>query len=702
MPRSNNIAVQNNFSKGLVTEATGLTFPENACTDTDNCIFDRTGLVTRRFSFDFESQYEENAVTLTGSVVVTYEWRDPAGDGNTIITVQQIGDTLTFYKASTSSSLSSGIIGTTIDLTDFAPSGVSTVKDIECQFASGNGDLFVTNPHLNTFYVRYDPDANTVAATQIDLMIRDIIDGDKADILAVDARPAVNFSGLTAFHHYNLLNQSWTDDLLHAWDSAQTDMPANSDVSWYYKNASGDFSFTDVDKFSLGNTPASKGHYIFSVYDIDRDSIVTGATSEEIPTERVSTCAFFAGRVFYAGINAQGQNSKILFSQIIQSETQYGLCYQQNDPTSEKLFNLLATDGGVAIIPEIGNVIKMIPYQNSLLIFASNGVWALTGSQGTGLGFTASDYTVSKISEILTLSHTSFVNMEGVPLWWNLQGIYTMAPEGNSITSLTYSTIDSFFATVLPDSKRYARGVYDYENKVIRWLYRSTQANNVDERYVYDKILNFDRVTSSFYGWTVDNTKVQLNSITTVVSSGGLLIEEQVVVGVNNVQVSGVNVVATVADNPTVGYVVKYLVSFNDSGVQTTFAEHNENNTHYADWFTFDDIGVPYTSYFITGFSVHGQAAKKFQRNYIYLYLVGDEAGTFKIRSRWDYATSGNTGRWGNNQIVTVDEDTYKYVTRRLKLRGQGLACQLYVENNGTEPFGIIGWATLETINQWI
>ena len=54
MARSIGTTVENNFVNGLITEATGLNFPENACTDTLNCIFYDNGKVSRRKNVRFE------------------------------------------------------------------------------------------------------------------------------------------------------------------------------------------------------------------------------------------------------------------------------------------------------------------------------------------------------------------------------------------------------------------------------------------------------------------------------------------------------------------------------------------------------------------------------------------------------------------------------------------------------------------------
>ena len=74
MARSAGIKVENNFTRGLITEATGLNFPENACVDTDNCEFESEGVVRRRKALDLEA-----SSTLTvpvGTLGVTKEFEE--------------------------------------------------------------------------------------------------------------------------------------------------------------------------------------------------------------------------------------------------------------------------------------------------------------------------------------------------------------------------------------------------------------------------------------------------------------------------------------------------------------------------------------------------------------------------------------------------------------------------------------------------
>src|SRR6185369_5168519 len=116
MPRQAGVGLDNSFIKGLITEATGLNFPENACTDTLNCRFNQTGLINRRKGFNFELQHDEHLVDRDGKIIIEYVWKAVAGTGNINFVVTQIGSEIFFYEVDPSSALSPGLKSFSIDL----------------------------------------------------------------------------------------------------------------------------------------------------------------------------------------------------------------------------------------------------------------------------------------------------------------------------------------------------------------------------------------------------------------------------------------------------------------------------------------------------------------------------------------------------------------------------------------------------------
>lgn len=702
MPQQAVVAVENSFINGVVTEATGLNFPEKAVTESYDCIFDIDGSAYRRTGFDLETNFTTKTIDRSQKAMKTYLWQNVAGDGNATVAVVQVGNKLYFYEANGTGIFSTGAQTTTVTLTPV--SGAPTTDTVEAQFCDGNGYLIVTHPYIDPIRISYDTAAHIATATSITVSIRDF-EGAVADPYAVDFRPTTTLAAMDKSHYYNLLNQGWNNTNLTAWDTAQTTMPSNSDVMWNFKDTSNNFSAAtaDINRVITGNTPAPNGHYVLTLSNQDRNTAsgLTGVTSSGTSFQRPSVCAFFAGRVFYAGINYSGYNSKLYFTQIIENTSQYGACYQYNDPTSEEAFDELPSDGGVLSIPEAGTIYKLFTVPGGLCIFAANGVWFLTGS--TGLGFTATDYALLKVADIPTLSDTSFVNIMGFPAWWNSEGIYILQAGQTqpSVKSLTYDTFKSFYDAIPVTSKRYARGFFDKTDGQVRWLYRSTPTNDITQTYEYDRVLNYNFRTNAFYPWTISNSNVKVH---------GLLSSELITrpVIMNNVIDSGSNNVVDSSGNQVVSFAAsgnidqqfdKYLVSYPSGGSYAfTFADRQAER--YSDWNSYEAVPLYYNSYFITGYKLAGQAIRKFQSNWVDVYSRLDDVVKYRFQALWDYANTGSgTGRWSSNQLIEHNDLSYSNARKRLKVRGHGKAMQFRVSSVDAEPFDIIGWSSAQTIN---
>lgn len=693
--------IENSFVNGLITQATGLNFPEKACTDADNCIFWETGTVTRRKGIDFESQFESKTVVRTETAMSTFLWKNVADDANITLVVQQIGDTLYFWDAISYANISLGEIIDTVDLNTFTPAGGVTPDRYECQFANGHGVLFVFHPYCEPFWVEYDPDTQTFTSTEIDVQIRDF-DGED-DTLGITNRPSTTYAAMTEQHHYNLLNQGWTDTNLQTWDSARADMPSNADVMYLFKNSSDVFDASTVANVISGNTPAPQGHFILNAFDQDRIT-ASGIGNLQTPNSgalRTTTGSFFAGRVWYSGINVQEFKGHVYFSKIIESNLEFGQCYQQNDPTAEDFFDLLPTDGGVIDIADAGTIYRLFATQSSILVFASNGVWAITGS--TGLGFTANDYSVSKIADIPTISGASFVSVAGYPVWWNYDGIYTLIPEqtgGFQPKNLTENSIKDFYQLSIPDeAKLYARGCYNNILKTVQWVFRDSEASTISDNFNFNRLITLNLNTNSWSPWSVAEADPRLNGIFFIESVPETISINDVVDGSGNFVIDGSGNQVIVYSKAGIITPRNVYVTTADFSGTTKLQFATEVDEDYEDWGSYSAGPVDYSSYFVTGYKIHGQAQRKFQPNYVFVYMNSEEDGSFKIRGIWDYAINTSTNKWSSQQTISWTDNNYGYTHRKIKIRGNGLALQFRVDSNGNDPFELIGWSLFETAN---
>ena len=169
-----------------------------------------------------------------------------------------------------------------------------------------------------------------------------------------------------------------------AWHTAIGNYPSNADVWWYFKDATNIFNpTTTVANVTLSSATAPQGHFILDAFNQNR-SLLSGVAGLTTVTTSVrpKTGTWFQGRVWYAGVDAQQPatgdanyytwTENIYFSQIVDNAlTNVGSCYQENDPTSDQLFGLLPTDGGVITIQGCGSIYKLFPLQNALACICS-------------------------------------------------------------------------------------------------------------------------------------------------------------------------------------------------------------------------------------------------------------------------------------------------------------------------------------------
>ncbi len=721
MPRNSGFQLENNFTRGLITEATGLNFPENATTEAFDCIFSEKGRATRRLGFDYEPNHTNKSVNKTDGAIVEYLWTAAGGSGDTNIVVVQVGATLYYYEAVEDGALSSNIFSFTTNLLDFEVGTSTDVKGNICQFASGEGFLFVVHPLCDPFYVTFTSSGPSITETQIDIKCRDL-EGDKSDTnySNYDTRP----SSITNSHKYNLYNQGWYFSantstgfttpanagilqVYDVWDAARTDFPSNADIWWLSKSGDGNFNMSYVDQVTPGNSPAPKGHYIINEFDTNRTSL-SGITASERTSNglRPSTVSFFASRVWFAGVSAQEYNQKIYYSQLIESSKNFGKCHQQNDPTSSEIFDLLPTDGGVIVIPDVGRIIKLFPMANSLLIFATNGVWSIGGSEG--IGFKATDYAIRRISAVESVSALSFVDVYGSPVWWTNDSIYTISGDqgglGNeAVTSLSDDTIKTFILDIPPDSKLYIKGAFNSRTKIIQWLYRSENPSTNLEKYVYDRVLNLNLLSRAFYPWTISaiasGPEVQglictRGPTATPVDELVINIALDTVVDLSDEPVT----ISTFSDlESTLSF--RYLTTTFVSGTSWNMTWSQNIDTDYTDWMTFNSTGADYTSFFFTGYKVHGDGVKFFENNYLTVFMQTDTNSSAFVQGVWDYANTASSGRWTNPQQVYRDGGLYDIQQTRKKIRGRGRSLHFKYYSEAGKPFNIHGWAAWETQN---
>ena len=727
----------NTFVAGLITEATELTQPRNSSTDEDNCLLFNEGNRTRRRGVDFESGFQQSVLTsseveMRTFAVNTFTWKAVAGDGNRNFACVQMGNIIEFYDLGAGGSLSSNKKSFTVDLNTLKAPSFSAADDIQVEFDAGKGVLFLASSKINPTIVEYDPVGDSITLTDVNIQIRDFAGVD--DSLDFDEEPA----SLTNTHEYNLFNQGWFVqkdglDVVARYFTSAAVYPPNS-LQWFTtKTSTGTYDVGLLRRFLTGNTKSPGGHFIVDAFNIDRTDVsgIGGLTIEAV-NNRPAAVAFFAGRTFWAGVDGPKVNGNIYFSQILETLNQAGRCYQVADSTSEDDPILVDTDGGLIVIPEIGSVKKLLPVGASLIVFADNGVWQISGPDEI---FRATDFSVKKITTEGVENGNTVVNVAGIPLWWSDSGIISLVADPVSgqlsSTSISENTVQSFYNKIPGESKKFAKGVYDKGAKKVIWLYRSTEAIGID-KFRYDRTLTLDTNIRAFYPWSISFLTTDSPYIASVFET------PEINIGTGDVDVvddtgtlvvddSGVQVVAEVGSLISISTSLRFLAINPDGLGDTKYTFADFDNEGFLDWESADSVGVGFLSFAETWWELNDDIIRFIQAPYIYIYTRRTETGfipdggdgftllnpsSLLVTAMWDFANSAKAGKWSRQfqaykfrQNVLVDPldltfDTgYPIVVTRNKIRGKGRAIQLRFESDGQKDFNLIGWGIIHEGN---
>jgi hypothetical protein len=561
-----------------------------------------------------------------------------------------------------------------------------------CSFSSGLGYMFVVHPFCEPFFIEYDSGDDNIVVTEISIEARDF--ERLEDGWGVSTRP----DDLDELHRYNIYNQGWYATGIKAKETTpdtdngpnvqvkdqfaivRSEYPSNSDIWWLWKNSQERYD-PSIETFAQLSTPAPNGHYLYSAFQTNRRTATNAVI--DVPEKssgafRPSSTAFFASRVWYSGVNIEGFSSNIYFSKLIEGKQDFGKCYQEADPTSESLSDLQEIDGGVIVIPDVVKVTGLLPIGRYLLVFATNGIWAISGSQG---GFKANDYSIQKIGASPVNSPNSIVLAESQPFWWSRSGIYTILIDPNSgeltVENISDLTIKTLVLSVPADNVEFIRGSYNSTDRTIQWLYRTSEALEDIQNYQYNKILVHDTASKSFYTHSIEESSAFI--------SGAL-----------NTTKSTYDPLSSDDAASTTTYIV--TGDFGESDARAITMAKFKDST-FKDWATVDS-GVDFESYFITGYRVRAELLRKFQANYLVVMAKVDtenfdDYGCI-LQGLWDYNNSTN-GRLTREQQVYLWSYNMDYSRRKLKMRGNGYSLQFKFKSQPGKKFVLTGWVSSES-----
>ena len=456
----------------------------------------------------------------------------------------------------------------------------------------------------------------------------------------------------------------------------------------------GYYECTVVNATTMDLTFKRKGGYTW--YAVETLGIVDGNVSlpksdgVELAVGPTSV-AYHAGRAWYAGIQDREWADTVFFSQVALKPQAFGKCFQEQDPTNPNFNALAESDGGAIVVPNLGNVKRMVSMNDKLIIFSDQGIWEIGGGE-RGV-FVAAGYSVRKITEAECSSPRSPLVVGDRAIFTGPRGIHIIGPNQYTgileETSLSAPLVQTLWNDIPAAFQQRVQTVFDSSLQRVYFLYGDTY-NTVDvepreasnaNHYRYALIL--DMRVGAYY-------KYAFNTSTTegIISAYAI----------------------TDSDTSDSRKKIKWSVQDTNSIVTCDF-----DQTDYIDY---DGAESP-LPYFASGWDNIGDFQRRRQAPIITVFAKrtetgytqtgdgwdGDNESSNLLTAYWDWTDDSVSGKIGSQNetyrsvrgfvpSATNDVSGYPVVTTRNKIRGRGRVLQLRFDGAATKDSHILGYTT--------
>jgi hypothetical protein len=560
-------------------------------------------------------------------------------------------------------------------------------------------------------------------------------------------------------HIYNLWNQGWGESRLGSTGSelirpidefvTQTDKyPSMADSVNYVlyadtaqtSNRTADrFHPADLEANPPGSLESPKGRYVIDALNrgtsrrdqfvedlIEKEEDIATSSNVLINNESTSvgaqTVAEYAGRVWYAGFSEDSPGStlplsnKVLYSQVGDDKLQN--CYQEADPTSSEESDLVDTDGGWVNIDAIDKVIKLVTVDTALLVFASNGVWAISGIDGNV--FTPTGSHVSKITSKGSVNSHSVVVVDSDIIFWAKDGAYRIVATGYAefgLEPLTKGSINNLVVSLSEDDLNSLVGAYDERLERVVWLIDKTSAEGQRRELIYH--LLFGAFTINTYNnFTADDGSYSTNllSLTKLPLFESEPVDNNIVAGGFNIIAGTRNVISEATDNLGKKSRLAYIGLRNTTGIGSEIFFADTIREDFKDWGEIDA-----EAYLVSGYVSGGDTARMKGASSITTHFNRTESNATEegvenessclLQSQWEWTNDAFSNKWSNPfqayrlpkpQIRGIGEpvaEGIEVVTTKNKLRGRGRVFSLRFSTEAEKDCQILGWSIIVEVN---
>ena len=183
--------------------------------------------------------------------------------------------------------------------------------------------------------------------------------------------------------------------------------------------------------------------------------------------------AYVGGRVWYMG-NGKTANTIYVTQPIGDQDTglnnlfEYDHCFSVNDPHSVLDSSKTAADGGTITIREAGIIYSATVFREGLVIFASNGVWAIPNAGN----FDATNFNVLKISDVPIAGPDAFAVTDIGVMYYGVNSVQniTITDNGNLVSQEVSQAIRTFYNSISEFSKFTSFACYNRLEQRVYWF----------------------------------------------------------------------------------------------------------------------------------------------------------------------------------------------------------------------------------------
>lgn len=557
-------------------------------------------------------------------------------------------------------------------------------------------------------------------------------------------------------HIYNLWNQGWGESRMSGSDSLNlvrpinnfhevtSLLPANADNinSVLYPNANHDSNRTadrfhpvDLEANPQGSSVSPQGRYIIDALDRgqSRSEIFSKDLEEkgenvraedahmsfEETTGGCTTVAEYAGRVWYAGFTGDTSGSTLrMSSKILYSQTDNDnltSCYQEADPTSKEDSALVDTDGGWVSIDAIDEVIKLVPTDTALVVFATNGVWAIAGIDGNTFAPTSS--MVVKITEKGPLNAENIIQVDADLHFWAKDGLYHLESTGFAsfnLNPMTKMTINSLVLDLREEDFLGMSGAYDERLDRLVWIIDGGADVSSRRELVYH--LAFQSFTlNTFYKGLEGGVTREVVSVVKTPQFTSTAVADNIIEGIDNIVEGLDNIVeASTSRGGKLSRLAYLSLRNSEEGSFVFFSDLVGEN--FSDWGTVD---AP--AHLLTGYVTGGDTSRQKQVPSLTVHCnrtetTATEEGVLNessclVQSQWEWTNDPYANKWSPTlqayrlprpQIRGIGQpvaEGIEVVSTRNKLRGRGRTVSLLFSTEEGKDCQLLGWSMIASAN---